>query len=104
MPQLDGVLFFPVTPFDEQGAVHTATLTEHLRQGLAAGPGGVFAACGTGEFHALLPEELAKIRGMWGENNFKASRIELARQIFDELVTADEFPDFLTLRAYEYLD
>jgi 5-dehydro-4-deoxyglucarate dehydratase len=53
---LDGVLFFPVTPFAADG-VDTGVLAEHLRQGLAAGPGGVFAACGTGEFHALAPEE-----------------------------------------------
>jgi 5-dehydro-4-deoxyglucarate dehydratase len=55
---LDGVLFFPVTPFDRSdGAVDHEVLAEHLRRGLAAGPGGVFAACGTGEFHALAPEE-----------------------------------------------
>jgi 5-dehydro-4-deoxyglucarate dehydratase len=54
---LDGVLFFPVTPFAADGAVDTGVLAEHLRRGLAAGPGGVFAACGTGEFHALAPEE-----------------------------------------------
>jgi 5-dehydro-4-deoxyglucarate dehydratase len=53
---LDGVLFFPVTPFAADG-VDTGVLAEHLRQGLAAGPGGICAACGTGEFHALAPEE-----------------------------------------------
>ena len=37
--------------------VDAGVLAEHLRRGLAAGPGGVFAACGTGEFHALAPEE-----------------------------------------------
>jgi 5-dehydro-4-deoxyglucarate dehydratase len=50
---LDGVLFFPVTPFTPTGAVDTARLAEHVRQGMDASPGGVFAACGTGEFHAL---------------------------------------------------
>jgi 5-dehydro-4-deoxyglucarate dehydratase len=54
---LDGVLFFPVTPFAGESAVDVEALAEHLRRGLAAGPGGVFAACGTGEFHALAPEE-----------------------------------------------
>ena len=56
---LDGVLFFPVTPFaaDGEGGIDTGILAEHLRGGLAHGPGGVFAACGTGEFHALAPEE-----------------------------------------------
>lgn len=54
---LDRVLFFPVTPFDAAGAVDLDMFTTHLEQGLAAGPGGVFVACGTGEFHALEPGE-----------------------------------------------
>lgn len=54
---LDGVLFFPVTPFAADGAVDAGALAEHVRRGLGAGPGGIFAACGTGEFHALAPEE-----------------------------------------------
>ena len=58
---LDGVLFFPVTPFAAGGAVDTGVLAEHLRRGLAAGPGGIFAACGTGEFHALAPEEYQEV-------------------------------------------
>ena len=44
---LDGVLFFPVTPFAADGTIDTGVLAEHLRRGLAAGPGGVFAACRT---------------------------------------------------------
>ena len=55
-------------------------------------------------YRVLVPEELEKIRAMWGEKNFKASRIELARQLFDDLVTDDQFAEFLTLRAYEHLD
>jgi 5-dehydro-4-deoxyglucarate dehydratase len=58
---LDGVLFFPVTPFDADGAVAPAMLAEHVETGLQAGPGGVFAACGTGEFHALEPREYAEV-------------------------------------------
>jgi 5-dehydro-4-deoxyglucarate dehydratase len=57
MSELNGILFFPVTPFAADGTVDTGILTEHLRQGLGNSPGGVFAACGTGEFHALAPEE-----------------------------------------------
>ncbi|NUR85695.1 MAG: 5-dehydro-4-deoxyglucarate dehydratase [Nonomuraea sp.] len=51
--RLDGVLFFPVTPFDDTGAVAEGALAEHVDQGVAAGAGGVFTACGTGEFNAL---------------------------------------------------
>jgi len=53
----DGVLFFPVTAFDEAGGVDAATTERHVAAGVAAGPGGVFAACGTGEFHALALDE-----------------------------------------------
>ncbi|MFD6532775.1 5-dehydro-4-deoxyglucarate dehydratase [Streptomyces sp. NPDC060184] len=56
---LEGVLFFPVTPFAPDDSVDTAKLAEHVRSGVRAGAGGVFVACGTGEFHALGVEEFA---------------------------------------------
>jgi len=58
---LDGVLFFPVTPFTEAGEVDLIGLAEHVATGVDAGPGGVFIACGTGEFHALEAGEFAGI-------------------------------------------
>jgi 5-dehydro-4-deoxyglucarate dehydratase len=57
----DGVLFFPVTPFTEAGAVDLDALARHLANGVEAGPGGVFIACGTGEFHALDPQEFGPV-------------------------------------------
>lgn len=60
-PALDGVLFFPVTPFTESGDVDTERLAQHVAKGVDAGPGGVFIACGTGEFHALDASELHTI-------------------------------------------
>lgn len=60
--KLSGVLFFPVTPFGPDG-VDTGALAEHLNTGLEHRPGGVFAACGTGEFPALSTDEhLAAVR------------------------------------------
>jgi 5-dehydro-4-deoxyglucarate dehydratase len=58
---LDGVLFFPVTPFDRAGELDLSALADHVSQRLAAGPGGVFVACGTGEFHALDLAEYAQV-------------------------------------------
>jgi 5-dehydro-4-deoxyglucarate dehydratase len=58
---LDGVLFFPVTPFTLEDSVDIPILSEHVRRGVAAGAGGVFVACGTGEFHALEPREYAEV-------------------------------------------
>jgi 5-dehydro-4-deoxyglucarate dehydratase len=58
---LDGVLFFPVTPFTSEDSVDLPILSEHVRRGVESGAGGVFVACGTGEFHALEPGEYADV-------------------------------------------
>ncbi|WP_320777851.1 5-dehydro-4-deoxyglucarate dehydratase [Streptomyces sp. CRN 30] len=58
---LAGVLFFPVTPFTASGDVDPDALHQHVTAGMDAGPGGVFVACGTGEFHALDLEEFAAV-------------------------------------------
>jgi 5-dehydro-4-deoxyglucarate dehydratase len=55
---LDGVLFFPVTPYAPDGSVNHEQFAEHLRTRLRYSPGAVFAACGTGEFHALSSREV----------------------------------------------
>lgn len=61
--QLHGVLFFPVTPFDSSGEVAVPVLERHLSDALAFGPGAVFPACGTGEFHALDASEYDTVVG-----------------------------------------
>ena len=57
----DGVLFFPVTPFDSGDRVDLGLLREHVGQRLEFSPGGVFPACGTGEFSSLDAEEVAAV-------------------------------------------
>jgi 5-dehydro-4-deoxyglucarate dehydratase len=52
-----GPLFFPVTAYGPDGAVDLDTYRVHVRRGVEAGAAAVFACCGTGEFHALTPEE-----------------------------------------------
>jgi 5-dehydro-4-deoxyglucarate dehydratase len=59
--KFEGVLFFPVTPFTAEGEVDVAILREHITSRLPFGPGGVFPACGTGEFHALSIEEVRTV-------------------------------------------
>jgi 5-dehydro-4-deoxyglucarate dehydratase len=59
--ELNGVLFFPVTPFTSAGDLKVDVLAQHLQDGLDAGPGAVFIACGTGEFHALGVTEYARV-------------------------------------------
>jgi 5-dehydro-4-deoxyglucarate dehydratase len=55
--RLEGLLFFPVTPYGADGEVDVETYRAHVRRGVDAGAGAVFACCGTGEFHALTPQE-----------------------------------------------
>ncbi|MEV7689970.1 5-dehydro-4-deoxyglucarate dehydratase [Streptomyces bungoensis] len=56
-----GPLFFPVTAYGPDGSVDLDVHRTHVRRGVAAGAAAVFAACGTGEFHALLPEEFQAV-------------------------------------------
>ncbi|MGI5453790.1 5-dehydro-4-deoxyglucarate dehydratase [Streptomyces sp. CA-249302] len=52
-----GPLFFPVTAYSPDGAPDLDAYRTHVRRGVEAGAAAVFACCGTGEFHALTPEE-----------------------------------------------
>ncbi|MGW7552251.1 5-dehydro-4-deoxyglucarate dehydratase [Streptomyces rimosus] len=55
--RLHGLLFFPVTAYGPDGALDLTAFRAHVRRGIDAGAAAVFACCGTGEFHALTPEE-----------------------------------------------
>jgi len=53
---------------------------------------------------ALIPEELARVRATVGEAAWAGGSYERAARLFEELTASDEFAEFLTLSAYEYLD
>ena len=55
-------------------------------------------------YRSLLPEELAKIKELFGEQAFALGKFDLAAQVFDQLVTSEQFIDFLTPLAYEHLE
>lgn len=60
--QLTGLLFFPITPFVDNG-VDAELLATHISERLAFDPGAIFVACGTGEFHAMsLAEHATAVR------------------------------------------
>jgi 5-dehydro-4-deoxyglucarate dehydratase len=59
--RLDGLLFFPVTAFGPDGGFNPGAYHDHVQARLADGPGAVFAACGTGEFPALDPDEARQV-------------------------------------------
>ena len=54
-------------------------------------------------FSQLLEEEMDAIRGEVGEQRFQDGHFQLAMQLFDEMIRADDFTEFLTLPAYGYL-
>lgn len=57
LTRVAGPLFFPVTAYGPDGALDLDAFRAHIRGGIDAGAAAVFACCGTGEFHALTPEE-----------------------------------------------
>src|SRR5829696_6878853 len=52
----------------------------------------------------VLDEEMEKIRAEVGDEVWEKGRPEETREIFEKVALSDEFPDFLTLPAYEYID
>ena len=52
----------------------------------------------------LTKEELEKLRRELGPERYDAGRFREASQIFEKLMTNEEFPEFLTLVAYDYID
>lgn len=48
----------------------------------------------------LLEEEIAKIRHLVGEGNLHNTKFDEAIKLFDKLVRADKFEEFLTTKAY----
>ena len=54
-------------------------------------------------FSSLVPEELAKVKTMLGDKGWNAGRYEDGAKMFEQLTLADEFVDFLTLPAYDWV-
>jgi malate synthase len=54
--------------------------------------------------HNIADEELARMRSEFGEENYSIGRFEEARSLLEQVAISDEFPDFLTLPAYELID
>lgn len=54
-------------------------------------------------FGQLLEEEMDAIRAEVGDARFESGNFQRAMELFDEMIRADEFSDFLTLPAYQYI-
>jgi malate synthase len=53
---------------------------------------------------AWLPEAVARVCRELGAARCQEDRFELARALFERIALEDEYPEFLTLLAYEHLD
>jgi malate synthase len=54
-------------------------------------------------YNQLLPEELEKIKLYVSEDQYKKGRFEEATNLFTQLISKQNFYEFLTLPAYEIL-
>jgi malate synthase len=52
----------------------------------------------------IAPQILADIKARVGEDAYNQGKYELAAQLFEQLITDDKYTDFLTLKAYDYLN
>src|SRR5947209_12164220 len=55
-------------------------------------------------FQQLLADELNKIKGMVGEQQYATRKFNEAAQLLDNIISEGQFVEFLTLPAYSYLD
>jgi len=51
-----------------------------------------------------IPRQLDKIRTLIGAGRFDSGKFDLAARLFEQMTISDDFPEFLTLTAYEFLD
>ena len=54
-------------------------------------------------FRELLPQELEQVRKLLGEAQYAAGKYPEGAKMFEELTLSDNFVEFLTLPAYDYL-
>ena len=54
-------------------------------------------------FSSLVPQELARVKEMLGDRQYAAGKYLEGAKMFEELTLADDFADFLTLPAYDYV-
>ncbi len=55
-------------------------------------------------YQELAKDELEKIRSAVGEQQFTRRKFQTAAEILDKIITDDQFVEFLTLPAYQYLN
>ncbi len=51
-----------------------------------------------------ISQQLEKVRDLVGSERYDAGKFELASEIFEEMMTSNNYSDFLTVVAYEHID
>jgi malate synthase len=51
-----------------------------------------------------IPRQLDKIRSLIGAGRFDSGKFDVASRLFEQMMISGDFPEFLTLTAYEFLD
>ena len=54
-------------------------------------------------FSELVPQELMRVRELLGEQQYAAGKYDEGAKMFEELTLRDDFVEFLTLPAYDYV-
>jgi malate synthase len=52
----------------------------------------------------MFVEEMSRIEDEVGQDRFHGGKFDLAAKLFQEIVEEPQLEEFLTLRAYPYLD
>ena len=60
--------------------------------------------CNPELYQKYTSEELIKIKAYVGEERFNSGKFELATKLFTDMILNSELDEFLTLKAYEYID
>ncbi|MBM3490288.1 MAG: malate synthase A [Alphaproteobacteria bacterium] len=101
-PWLRGIGCVPIHNLMEDAAtaeISRAQVWQWVRHNQRISAGG--PAIDAGLVKRLMAEEMAKIRSLVGEPAYASGRYAEASALFEGMVTAPEFEDFLTLPAYE---
>jgi len=80
--------------------ISRAQLWQWIRHGAALADGRTVTAA---LYRAVLDEELAKLREAAGEDAYRRGHYEDAAALFRRLIEAPEFPEFLTIPAYDMI-
>ncbi|MCW5626290.1 MAG: malate synthase A, partial [Burkholderiales bacterium] len=54
-------------------------------------------------FSGLVPQELTKVKEMLGDKGYAAGKYEEGAKMFEQLTLAEDFAEFLTLPAYDWV-